>query len=838
MMKSSFRPHVYVASVVFAILLSYTGAIGKTIYVDDNAGLGGNGVSWETAYKYLQDALREAVYGDEIRIAGGTYTPDMDEAGISTAGDRRFSFVLSSGISVYGGYAGIGTPDPDYRDIDQFQTIVSGDLNGNDEPDFVNHQDNSWHVLTATSVDSNCVLDGLVVSGGHAIGSSSVDRYGGGLRNNSSELRLVNCIFRDNWARYHGGGISNTDSNVTLENCNFENNAAASGGGIHNMSSSPVLRNCVFSGNTACSGGGIYNRVSSSPTLEDCVFTRNLANRTTSSVNYGGGMYNLGDCNPHLKNCVFNDNKAIGDDPRGGGIYGHSSIPVLSNCEFNRNAARYGGAVYIHYECEATFKSCKFNENHGNYEGGCIRAISGNLILDECVFLENTSHEGGGIYVSYLNESEITNCVFRGNSASTDGGAVFNYNSNPNITACIFEQNTANSDNGGGIYSYSSDLVCTRCKFLSNTAMGNNGDGGGAYVFYGSTAFYNCVFIGNAANVMGGGLYNDCCDSTVNNCTFANNSAVGEYYSSGGGIRNRLSDVTVTNSILWGNLGVNGANELGQISNFNGTVVTKYCCIQELSYSNYHLNIGESPMFINLAGPDGIVGTLDDDVHLLPSSPCIDAGNPDSDFANEPEPDGGRVNMGAYGNTAEATSMHGHYIDELLVVNVTRIGRTTFSYELAVRITNRGDEAFDVILLTLIDIPSEITVADGRVTFDWLAPGATADSVSTFTVEIDRSVPVDITTISWQATFFNEGKQYSSILTVPFDPQNPGITLGDLDKDKDVDLDDYIILEGCFSGPGSSPKSACSASDLNRDGSVDLLDFARMQIAFSELAEE
>ncbi|MCD6378702.1 MAG: hypothetical protein J7L99_07635, partial [Planctomycetes bacterium] len=37
------------------------------------------------------------------------------------------------------------------------------------------------------------------------------------------------------------------------------------------------------------------------------------------------------------------------------------------------------------------------------------------------------------------------------------------------------------------------------------------------------------------------------------------------------------------------------------------------------------------------------------------SSPCIDAGDPTSNFSNEPLPNGGRVNIGAYGNTAEAS---------------------------------------------------------------------------------------------------------------------------------------------------------------------------------------
>ena len=43
------------------------------------------------------------------------------------------------------------------------------------------------------------------------------------------------------------------------------------------------------------------------------------------------------------------------------------------------------------------------------------------------------------------------------------------------------------------------------------------------------------------------------------------------------------------------------------------------------------------------------------DYHLNGVSPCVDAGDPDSVWTAEPKPNGGRVNMGAYGNTTDAS---------------------------------------------------------------------------------------------------------------------------------------------------------------------------------------
>jgi len=37
------------------------------------------------------------------------------------------------------------------------------------------------------------------------------------------------------------------------------------------------------------------------------------------------------------------------------------------------------------------------------------------------------------------------------------------------------------------------------------------------------------------------------------------------------------------------------------------------------------------------------------------TSPAIDAGDQASNYSLEPQPNGGRINLGAYGNTAEAS---------------------------------------------------------------------------------------------------------------------------------------------------------------------------------------
>ena len=120
-----------VAAVVTTTLVSSM-AQAQIRYVDDGASLGGDGLTWGTAYRFLQDALAFASVPangvTEIRVAQGTYLPDRSEAdpdGSCTPGpcNRAATFQLINGVALRGGFAGIGAPDPDAQDI-LFETIV------------------------------------------------------------------------------------------------------------------------------------------------------------------------------------------------------------------------------------------------------------------------------------------------------------------------------------------------------------------------------------------------------------------------------------------------------------------------------------------------------------------------------------------------------------------------------------------------------------------------------------------------------------------------------------------------------------------------------------------
>lgn len=137
---------------VSAMFVAVVGAssFGAIIYVDDSATGDNNGSSWEHAFNNLHDGLKAAQPGDEVRIGEGTYEP------VGPNGDRTVSFSLPDGVIVRGGFAGAGAANPDQNDPDQFETILSGDLNANDgKPgSWFGYEENTHHVVRAENVSA------------------------------------------------------------------------------------------------------------------------------------------------------------------------------------------------------------------------------------------------------------------------------------------------------------------------------------------------------------------------------------------------------------------------------------------------------------------------------------------------------------------------------------------------------------------------------------------------------------------------------------------------------------------------------------------------------------
>jgi len=306
---------------------------------------------------------------------------------------------------------------------------------------------------------------------------------------------------------------------------------------------------------------------------------------------------------------------------------------------------------------------------HSGEDANCV--VSGLTIRNACSV---TSDYGGGIYCRESSPT-IRNCVIKNGYATDSGGGLFCSYDKPRIINCTIIGNFAEFY-GGGISCYCSDAEIVGCIISSNTAVEGSG---GFDLVLSSPVIVNCVVTNNKATNGGGiGCYSPG-EARLVNCTIARNIAT----DLGGALSCRYgSSATVENSIIR----TNEANQGPQICLLdNSSASVKYCDIQGAEMAVYDpcdglawgtANMDADPCFASF-DPNGDPNKWD--FHLQSAygrwepnsrswvtdsntSPCIDAGDPNSDWSGEPWPNGKRINMGAYGGTSQA-SMNGNPAD-------------------------------------------------------------------------------------------------------------------------------------------------------------------------------
>ncbi len=255
-------------------------------------------------------------------------------------------------------------------------------------------------------------------------------------------------------------------------------------------------------------------------------------------------------------------------------------------------------------------------------------------------FIERTvidgDHNGGSVIVFRIGEVGLLTGFTIQNGETDYGGGIYIRNSNPVLSHLIVSDNVVER-NGGGIY-------CTEFSSptISNVVIRNNSCGyvGGGFGGYGNSTptLTNCQIYDNYSDHVGGGVHGYRSELTLNRVTISHNRAL----HTGGAIY--LTQDAVANlseCILW-------ENEPHEIQLAFGENVTQI--------NVYHSDVDgglEGVEMWNMGEANWVVGNIDQDpqftdpdagdYHLQGDSPCIDAGNPESD----PDPDGTITDMGA-----------------------------------------------------------------------------------------------------------------------------------------------------------------------------------------------
>ncbi len=576
------------------------------LYVDDSATGADDGTNWYNAFVNLQDALVTARLVPsilEIQVAQGIYKPD--QGGGNTLGNITATFNLISNIKIKGGYAGAVEPDPNERDVELYGTILNGDLENNDRPiDEIepynidkdpSRTDNSLRVVTSQVLDPNTFIDGFIVTAATEAGLYI---------SNIDDITICNCTFAYNAA----SGIVCYASEPNIIDCTFEYNFGNynDGGGIQiRYGSTPRIIQCTFKNNWAPNGGGLYS-IDSKLWLEDCEFIHNTASGLWyADVGYGGGVYvEFYKDGTKIENCSFTENAASTGGGAGIGHHGmfissrEEETILLSECTFIRNQASFGGAI-SQYRSTLNINDCEFHNNYSvNGFGGAIEILSSITNLNNCIFSGN------------LTTSRRAS-ISKGASISATGTRevaihIWKYPQNFEIMLnnCTFRGNISSA--GGTFYCRSHDS-----KELDNTII------------------TNCIF-----------------DNGGNEINNPDGSQITIDYTN---IRGGLSSIDdPCNAVIWGkgNMDVDPLFANPGYWDPNGTPEDPNDDFW--IEGDYHLKSQAGRW--NQASETWYF----DDV----TSPCIDAGDPNSPMAFEPEPNGRIINMGAYGGTAEASKSY------------------------------------------------------------------------------------------------------------------------------------------------------------------------------------
>ena len=396
------------------------------------------------------------------------------------------------------------------------------------------------------------------------------------------------------------------DANGEISGFHVTNGSADSngGGGLSLIGSSPLVANNTIRGNQAIEawwskGGGVRLGPGSG-----AILAGNLIEGNTAIYRAGG--VSIEDSSPTLTGNTIRGNTSQDD---AGGIFIHTGAPTLTgNTIVDNTAATDGGGLFIRLSAATLV---------GN-------TIAGN----------KTATCGGGLFVLEASPLVEQNSVY-GNLAGADGGGLWVQGSALLLRSNSIESNSAVWEGGG---------VClvdvSSGELTSNHIAGNHAALGGGITTRRSSP---ATFVNNTITANGSsGVWCDASSPAIINNTITANSQYGIYSC-------HDASPVITNCILWGN-----GDDLC-------SCVATYSCVEDGDPGTG--NIDADPLFADPANGDYHLrsrrGRYDPSTGLwvtdLDHSPCIDTGDPASAVGDEPSPNSGRVNMGAYGGTAEAS---------------------------------------------------------------------------------------------------------------------------------------------------------------------------------------
>ncbi len=375
----------------------------------------------------------------------------------------------------------------------------------------------------------------------------------------------------------------------------------------------------------------IQTRYHSSLTVTDSLFTGNIGENFTclsamgsSAINISGSDITANTSHAHftgidmqmqasltMTDCSIDNNYSLATQPHsayGNYAFGMAENPISMNIQ--------SSTIEDNYSFSSMNYGAQAQEIYGiRIEDYCDVSIQDTVIRGQ----ENNYGDCGGVFFkAYQPEStlKMKNCDITENTGRQGAGIWCEAEGTVNLDGCRIVGNLFDDYDSSGIYSQGGNNVMLTA---SHCVISGNKRGG-------------VVFWTNNAPV------------TLSHCTIANNDDHGVVTNNG----------LLENCIIYGNTGGPGY----QVEQ-HGTTTLNYCDIQYGWTGPGTGNIDVDPLFAGNGDYhlQSTAGRYENGAWVIDPvmSPCVDAGDPSDWPGSEPYGSGGRVNMGAYGGTEQAS---------------------------------------------------------------------------------------------------------------------------------------------------------------------------------------
>lgn len=373
--------------------------------------------------------------------------------------------------------------------------VFDCDFHDNVAEDYGGAVEISWDALSefknCTFFKNTSKTGGSIFSSGTVIITDSTfeknssAEYGGAIYNSSSQwaLKMINCVFRHNFAKNGGGGIYNEGraflTDVTFKGNESEMEFAAD---IYNDESLTV-----------------YNITSDSKSLfnNENIYLKQNSESILSIVHNMGEIYDIapldGDClsftdlqdiiqkasgEIRLERDVSMD--LLSDEP----FKFHEGISIdRDGLTIDGNGhsidAKGKGSIFTITGKNIVLKNIIFKNGHLRetvYGGGAIAAKDTKVQIADCKFIENFSRSGAAIWI-HESEFDIENCLFDANE-TLESGIIDNFGGMVNIVDCEFKSNVSRNRGiifNDEVWSNKRTLSIKYTKFHGNSILGNGG---------------------------------------------------------------------------------------------------------------------------------------------------------------------------------------------------------------------------------------------------------------------------------------------------------------------------------------------------------------------------